>query len=194
MKFGMRTPSIKKSFSARTTGKIKRELKKSINPLYNKKGMGVINNPQKSIYNKVYNKTTFGVSNLVSNSKNKNTKDTNIPQELDYLLRLQQMSYEDFTEEELDAMSVEELTAIYNGNQHRKSCKILGVFFKIFSILIAIIFGLPSLVSLIIPLFIFVVIVCILFWKLGEKLSKEALKHNNKNNKRDLDDILDSDD
>ena len=65
MKFGMRTPSIKKSFSARTTGKIKRELKKSINPLYNKKGMGVINNPQKSIYNKVYNKITFGVSDFI---------------------------------------------------------------------------------------------------------------------------------
>ncbi len=191
MKFGMRTPSIKKSFSARTTGKIKRELKKSVNPLYGKKGMGVINNPQKSIYNKVYNKTTFGVSDLVPNSKNKNTKNNNIPQELDYLLRLQQMSYEDFTEEELDAMSVEELVAIHNGNQHRKNCKILGVFFKIFSIVIAIIFGLPSLISLIIPLFIFVVILCILFWKLGEKFSKEALKQINQS---DLDDILDTDD
>ena len=61
MKVGMRKPSLKKSFSARTTGRIKREIKKSINPLYNKKGMGWVNDPEKSVYNKVYNKTTFSV-------------------------------------------------------------------------------------------------------------------------------------
>ncbi|MBQ8027803.1 MAG: hypothetical protein IJ262_00180 [Clostridia bacterium] len=193
MKFGMRKPSIKKSFSARTTGKIKRDLKKSVNPLYGKKGMGVINNPQKSIYNKVYNKTTFGVSDLVSNSNKKNTNDNSIPQELDYFLRLQQMSSDDFTEEELDSMSVEELAAIHNGEQHRKSCRILGLFFKIISVVIAIIFGLPSLFSLIIPLLIFTIILSILSWKLGVKLSKEGLKPNNKNNKNNLDEILDSD-
>ena len=190
MKFGMRTPNIKKSISARTTGKIKREIKKSVNPLYGKKGMGTINNPQKSIYNKVYSKTTFGVSDLKSNSNKKNSNDTNIPQELDYLLRLQQMSSDDFTEEELDSMSVEELAAIHNGEQHRKNCRILGLFFKIISVVIAIIFGLPSLFSLIIPLLIFTIIFSILSWKLGVKLSNEGLKQNNKTN---LDDILDSD-
>lgn len=59
MKFGIRTPSIKKSISSRTTGKINRSIKKNINPIYEKKGMGIINNPDKAIYNKVYNKTTI---------------------------------------------------------------------------------------------------------------------------------------
>ncbi|WP_242979682.1 hypothetical protein [Clostridium perfringens] len=40
MKFGVRKPSIKKSFKARTTGRAKRIIKKSINPTYGKKGMG----------------------------------------------------------------------------------------------------------------------------------------------------------
>ena len=65
MKFGMRKPSIKKSIKARTTGKVKRAMKKAINPLYGKKGMGIIKNPKKAIYNKVYNKTTFGINDIV---------------------------------------------------------------------------------------------------------------------------------
>lgn len=64
MKIGMRTPSIKRSISARTTGRIKREIKRSINPLYGKKGMGWVNNPQKAAYNKIYNKTTFSFWDL----------------------------------------------------------------------------------------------------------------------------------
>ena len=43
MKMGMRKPSIKKSIKARTTGKVKRSIKRSVNPLYGKKGMGLIN-------------------------------------------------------------------------------------------------------------------------------------------------------
>ena len=58
MKYGYRTPNIKKSVSARTTGKINRSINKSINPLYGKKGMGYINNPGKAVYNKIYNETT----------------------------------------------------------------------------------------------------------------------------------------
>lgn len=65
MKFGLRTPSIKKSIKARTTGKLKRNIKKSINPLYGKKGMGFVNNPKKAIYNKVYNKTSFGLRDIL---------------------------------------------------------------------------------------------------------------------------------
>ena len=53
MKFGVRKPSLKKSLSARTTGKAKRALKRSINPAYGKQGMGYINNPKKAVYNKV---------------------------------------------------------------------------------------------------------------------------------------------
>ncbi len=37
MKIGMRKPSIKKSISARTTGKAKRTVKKSVIPGYGKK-------------------------------------------------------------------------------------------------------------------------------------------------------------
>ena len=59
LKFGMRKPSIKKSFKARTTGKLKRKIKKSVNPLYGKKGMGFVKSPKKSIKNKIYHKTTF---------------------------------------------------------------------------------------------------------------------------------------
>ena len=61
MKFGFRTPSLKKSLSARTTGQANRKLKKAVNPLYGKKGMGIVNNPKKAVYNKVYNKTTKSI-------------------------------------------------------------------------------------------------------------------------------------
>ena len=64
MKFGMRKPSIKKSFKARTTGKAKRKLKKALIPGYGKKGMGYIKNPKKAVYNKVYKKTTFSFWDL----------------------------------------------------------------------------------------------------------------------------------
>lgn len=64
MKFGMRKPSLMKSVKARTTGKIKRKIKSSVNPLYGKKGIGLITNPKKAIYNKVYKKTTFSFFDL----------------------------------------------------------------------------------------------------------------------------------
>ena len=59
MKIGMRKPSLKKSLRARTTGKVKRKIKKSVNPLYGKKGLGFIKSPKKSVKNKIYHKTTF---------------------------------------------------------------------------------------------------------------------------------------
>ena len=40
MKFGMRKPSIKKSIAVRTTGRVKRSVKKAIIPGYGKKGSG----------------------------------------------------------------------------------------------------------------------------------------------------------
>ena len=64
MKVGVRKPSIKRSIKARTTGRIKREVKKTINPFYGKKGMGWIKNPKKALYNKVYHKTTVGVTDV----------------------------------------------------------------------------------------------------------------------------------
>ena len=41
MKFGMRTPSIKRSIIARTPGRMKRVIKSSVNPLYGKKDNGM---------------------------------------------------------------------------------------------------------------------------------------------------------
>ena len=64
MKFGMRTPSLKKSFKARTTGKLKRQVKSTINSFYGKKGMGWLRDPKKAMYNKVYHKTTFSIWDL----------------------------------------------------------------------------------------------------------------------------------
>lgn len=63
MKIGVRTPSLKKSFKARTTGKLKRKVKKATNPLYGKKGVGYIKNPKRAVKNKVYRKTTFSWNN-----------------------------------------------------------------------------------------------------------------------------------
>lgn len=64
MKIVLRKPSLKKSIGLRTSGKIKRNIKKSINPLYGKKCMGFIKNPSKSVKNKIYHKTTFSFWDL----------------------------------------------------------------------------------------------------------------------------------
>lgn len=65
MKMGVRTPSLKKSLKARTTGKAKRAVKGAVNPLYGKKGMGILN-PKKAVYNKVYKKTSIGLFDLIA--------------------------------------------------------------------------------------------------------------------------------
>lgn len=64
MKFGVRKPSLRKSISARTTGRAKRAVKKALIPGYGKKRTGVIKNPRKALYNKVYHKTTFSIFDL----------------------------------------------------------------------------------------------------------------------------------
>lgn len=74
MKVGVRKPNIKKSIKARTTGKLKRQVKKAVNPLYGKKGMGVINNPKKAAYNAMYNRTTVGVSDIAKGVTAANVK------------------------------------------------------------------------------------------------------------------------
>lgn len=60
MKIGMRKPSFKKMFKTRTISKLKKTLKRSVNPLYNKKGMGIFH-PKKALYNKIYKKTSFDI-------------------------------------------------------------------------------------------------------------------------------------
>ena len=69
MKVGVRKPNLKKSIKAKTTGKVKRTVKKTINPLYGKKGMGYVNNPKKAVYNKIYNKTTVDARPVSFKSK-----------------------------------------------------------------------------------------------------------------------------
>lgn len=64
MKFGVRKPNLKKRIRGRTTGRLKRKVKSSINPFYGKKGMGWIRNPKRALYNKVYNKTTIKFDDL----------------------------------------------------------------------------------------------------------------------------------
>ena len=61
MKIGLRTPNLKKSLKARTTGKLKRQMKKAIIPGYGQKGMGYMKDPERAIKNKIYHKTTFSI-------------------------------------------------------------------------------------------------------------------------------------
>lgn len=74
MKIGVRTPNLKKSFKARTTGRLNRTLKKSVNPLYGKKGMGYIKNPEKAIYNKIYHSVTVDPLKSLKNGSRNSTK------------------------------------------------------------------------------------------------------------------------
>lgn len=64
MKVGIRKPSLKKSISARTKGRLTRSIKKALIPGYGKKGRGILN-PKKALYNKVYNKTTVSIKDLI---------------------------------------------------------------------------------------------------------------------------------
>lgn len=64
MKIGIRKPSLKKSISARTKGRLTRSIKKALIPGYGKKGRGILN-PKKALYNKIYNKTTVSVKDLI---------------------------------------------------------------------------------------------------------------------------------
>lgn len=72
-----RKPSLKKSISARTTGKYKRQVKKAFIPGYGKKGVGMLH-PKKHYYNKLYNKTSIDTRKVIaSHATRKNKKDSN---------------------------------------------------------------------------------------------------------------------
>lgn len=64
MKVGFRKPSPKRSIKARTTGKVKRKMKRAVNPIYGKKGMGLVNDPKKAAYNAAYHRVTFGATDV----------------------------------------------------------------------------------------------------------------------------------
>ena len=62
MKFGLRTPSLKKRIAARTSWK--RVVRHSLG-LKAPRGIGVLTNPKKALYNRVYSRTTVGVDRLL---------------------------------------------------------------------------------------------------------------------------------
>ena len=68
MKFGIRTPSLKKRISARTS--LKRQIVHRAG-LKIPRGYGWVRNPKKYAYNKVYNRTSFDVFKLLKNCLNK---------------------------------------------------------------------------------------------------------------------------
>lgn len=65
MRMGVRKPSIKRSVKSRTTGRITRAAKKSVNPMYGKKGTGLATNPKRSVYNKAYHKRSIGIFDIL---------------------------------------------------------------------------------------------------------------------------------
>ena len=62
MKFGMRTPSLKKRISARTS--VKRQIVHRAG-LKMPRGYGWVRDPKKYMYNKVYNKTSFDIFKVI---------------------------------------------------------------------------------------------------------------------------------
>lgn len=66
MKFGLRTPSLKRRFAARTSWK--RYVRNNLG-LKAPRGFGFITNPKRAVYNRVYNRTSFSVDKLFKASK-----------------------------------------------------------------------------------------------------------------------------
>lgn len=69
MKFGMRTPSMKRTIKAKTSGRMKRAIKSTTNPLYGKKGAGLIRDAKQTAYNRIYKKATFSFWDLFKKGK-----------------------------------------------------------------------------------------------------------------------------
>lgn len=62
MKFGIRTPSIRKRIAARTS--LKRYVRHSLG-FKAPRGWGWLTNPRRAAYNRVYNRTTVGCAVVV---------------------------------------------------------------------------------------------------------------------------------
>ena len=62
MKFGIRTPSLRKSIAARTS--VKRFVRHSLG-VKAPRGYGWITNPKRAAYNRVYNRTSVGLWSLL---------------------------------------------------------------------------------------------------------------------------------
>lgn len=82
MKFGFRSPSLKKSFKASTSRSLKRAFKSTFIPAYGRKGMGYVNNPKKALYNKLYSNTTVSVfDSLPSEARQRDIENMSIPKD-----------------------------------------------------------------------------------------------------------------
>jgi hypothetical protein len=57
MKFGIRTPSLRKRIAARTS--VKRYIRHSLG-FKAPRGWGWLTNPRRAVYNRIYNRTTVG--------------------------------------------------------------------------------------------------------------------------------------
>lgn len=75
MKIGIRKPSPERSIKARTTGRLKRKAKSTVNPFYGKKGMGYLKDPERAVKNKIYHKVTIDPLDSLKHRKMKD-KDT----------------------------------------------------------------------------------------------------------------------
>lgn len=64
MKIGLRSFSLKKRISARTS--VKRMIRSKIRV---PRGLGIVTDPRKAIYNKVYNKTSFSIDSVFKSPK-----------------------------------------------------------------------------------------------------------------------------
>lgn len=62
MKFGFRTPSLRRRIAARTSWK--RYVRHSLG-LKAPRGWGWLTNPRRALYNRVYYRTTFGLNDLL---------------------------------------------------------------------------------------------------------------------------------
>ena len=63
MKFGLRKPSLRKSFAARTS--LKRAVRHSLG-VKAPRGAGWLTNPKKAAYNRVYSRSTVSIWALLS--------------------------------------------------------------------------------------------------------------------------------
>ena len=63
MRIGMRKPSVKKAFMARTKGYGTRMITRAIIPWYGKRGLGWVH-PMRAVYNRIYYRLTFSIFDL----------------------------------------------------------------------------------------------------------------------------------
>lgn len=66
----LRKPSINKSISASTTGRLSKDMMRIIDPYYGKKGVGWIKNPNKALYNYIYYRTTASLNDVAKKYNN----------------------------------------------------------------------------------------------------------------------------